>query len=100
MMTLRKILSLGAVAAALAGCSTINSLTGQTDDTVLPGQREEAIPGRGAFPDQPDPLVAPPAGQPQQTETASTTEPIESCLPDDPSCQPAKGSGGVFSDPQ
>ena len=49
MMMIRKVLVAGAVVAGLAGCSTVNSLTGQTDNTVLPGQREEAIPGRAAF---------------------------------------------------
>lgn len=100
MTSLAKSLLALALAMGLTGCSTINSLTGQTDDTVLPGQREEAIPGRTAFPDQPDPLVAPPAGQPRQTETASTSDPADGCLPGDPTCQPASGSGDVFSDPQ
>lgn len=100
MMRIRKALVLGAVVAGLAGCSTVNSLTGQTDNTVLPGQREEAIPGRAAFPDKADPLVKPSAGQPQQTDTASTSEPAVSCQPDDPSCQPAKAGDDVFSDPQ
>ncbi len=100
MKMIRKILLLGAVVAGLAGCSTVNSLTGQTDDTVLPGQREEAIPGRAAFPDQADPLVKPSAGQAQQTDTVSTSEPVETCQPDDPACQPASGGDGVFSDPQ
>ena len=38
MTVLRELVFLGAVAAILGGCSTFNSLTGQTDDTVLPGQ--------------------------------------------------------------
>ena len=29
---------------ALAGCSTLKKVTGQSNDTVLPGQREEIIP--------------------------------------------------------
>ena len=99
MMIVRKILVLGAVIAALGGCSTFNSLTGQTDNTVLPGQREDAIPGRAQFPDQPDPVVTKSAGQqqPEQTQTASTTP---DCQPDDATCQAPADNGGVFSDPQ
>jgi len=41
----------------LTGCSYVNSLTGQTDNTVLPGKREDAIPGRPTFPDKPDTQV-------------------------------------------
>lgn len=104
MMIVHKVLVLGAVIAALAGCSTINSLTGQTDNTVLPGQREDAIPGRAQFPDQPDPGVSKSAGQqqPEQSQTASTTSPDTACEPGDASCQPPadSGSGDVFSDPQ
>jgi hypothetical protein len=101
MMIVHKVLVLGAVIAALAGCSTINSLTGQTDNTVLPGQREDAIPGRAQFPDQPDPGVSKSAGQqqPEQTQTASTTAGT-ACQPDDASCQPPADNGDVFSDPQ
>jgi hypothetical protein len=28
----------------LGGCSTIKKVTGQTNDTVLPGQREDILP--------------------------------------------------------
>lgn len=100
MMTPRYFFLLGAVAVALTGCSTLNSLTGQTDNTVLPGQREDAIPGRAQFPDQPDPLVQRPASGQDDTQTASTADPIETCNPDDPACQPSVGSGEPFSDPQ
>jgi hypothetical protein len=104
MMTVHKVLVLGAVITALAGCSTINSLTGQTDNTVLPGQREDAIPGRAQFPDQPDPGVSKSAGHqmPEQTDMASTTAADAACKPDDATCQPPadSGSGDVFSDPQ
>ena len=101
MMTPRYFLLLGAVAVALAGCSTFNSLTGQTDDTVLPGQREDAIPGRAQFPDRPDPLVQKQtAGGQDDTQTATTADPIESCQSDDPACQPSVKSDDTFSDPQ
>ena len=100
MMTPRYFFLLGAVAVALTGCSTLNSLTGQTDNTVLPGQREDAIPGRAQFPDQPDPLVQRPAAGQDDTQTASTAGPIETCKPDDAACQPAIASDEPFSDPQ
>ncbi len=32
------------LAVALSGCTTLKKLTGKTDDTVLPGQREEILP--------------------------------------------------------
>jgi hypothetical protein len=57
-----KILIAAAAAALLAGCGTLNSLTGQTDNTVLPGQREDAIPGRTQFPERQDVAVGSPSG--------------------------------------
>jgi hypothetical protein len=29
---------------AIAGCSTVKKMTGQRDDSVLPGQREDILP--------------------------------------------------------
>jgi hypothetical protein len=81
-----------AIATALAGCSMFNSLTGQVDNTVLPGQREDAIPGRSTFPEKPDVAQAPGAGQ-------SPPSGQSKCSPDDPACQPASGDD-VYSDPQ
>lgn len=94
MTAFRTILIAGALAAALSGCSTLNSLTGQTDNTVLPGQREDAIPGRGNFPEKADVPTAPASGQTQQSAAAKTA-----CSPDDPACAPPKGDD-VYSDPQ
>ena len=93
---------LGAVVAALAGCSTIDSLTGQTDNTVLPGQREDAIPGRAQFPDQPDRGASQlPAAAGQSQTGIDDRSPDTACQPDDPACQPLPmRSGDVFSDPQ
>lgn len=96
MTTLRQALAAGLVALALSGCSTFNSLTGQTDNTVLPGQREDAIPGRTSFPEKPDVATASGTGQAQpQQETAAKS----ACSPDDPGCAPPKGDD-VYSDPQ
>lgn len=77
----------------LTGCSYVNSLTGQTDNTVLPGKREDAIPGRTSFP------------QKQDVQTGSTTSPSSAapppgCAAGDPDCQPPSSTGDTFSDPQ
>lgn len=80
----------------LSGCSTFNSLTGQTDDTVLPGQREEAIPGRTQFPEKQDVAVGSSAG----SASAATGGNETYCAPDDAACKPPGTSGDTFSDPQ
>jgi hypothetical protein len=100
----------------LASCSYLDRLTGQTDDTVLPGTREDAIPGHSQYPDPNDNVaVEQPGGGPlqggtgtmqgngtmqgggtMQGDAATTVTP--KCKPDDPKCQ--TGSGGVFNDPQ
>jgi hypothetical protein len=96
-MTLpRKILIAAAAAALLAGCGTLNSLTGQTDNTVLPGQREDAIPGRTQFPERQDVAVGSPSGS---GSGAASPGNETFCGPDDPGCAPP-GSGDVFSDSQ
>ena len=46
-------LAIAFAAMALASCSAIDRLTGQNDNTVLPGTREDAIPGQASFPTQP-----------------------------------------------
>jgi hypothetical protein len=91
-----KILIAAAAAALLAGCGTLNSLTGQTDNTVLPGQREDAIPGRTQFPERQDVAVGSPSGSGAGAGSVSNET---YCGPDDPDCKPP-GSGDTFSDPQ
>ena len=83
--------------ALLSGCSTLNSLTGQTDNTVLPGQREDAIPGRGKFPERQDVAVGSPSSKGGGTAVAGNET---FCGPDDPGCAPPGSSGDTFSDPQ
>ena len=90
-----------ALTLAVTGCSTFNKLTGSTDNTVLPGTREDAIPGRSQFPDASD--AAPTLPQPGEQATGQQTAPAATsqqpnCKPDDKACQPA--SGGTFNDPQ
>ncbi len=102
-----RILVAVAALTVLAGCSTINNLTGQTDNTVLPGQREDAIPGRSQFPERNDVETAStspgtPAEQdvqqrPIDQDAGSTAQ--AKCQPGDPGCEPASGDD-VFSDPQ
>lgn len=43
-MTFHKLVILCAAVSLLAGCTTLKKLTGQKDDTVLPGTREEVLP--------------------------------------------------------
>jgi hypothetical protein len=71
-------------ALTVAGCSSLKKLTGQTNDTVLPGQREEVIP-----PDQmtaKDPIVA---GQNQSQTQVPDAAPVVSCDPKKKLCPPA-----------
>ncbi len=93
MTRLRKTILVAAVMTGLGGCSTIDKITGQTDNTVLPGQREEAIPGRNQFPENSEAAQAPQPIEPAPVEVAPA------CQPDDPDCQPAPGDD-TFSDPQ
>lgn len=74
----------------LSGCSYVNSLTGQTDNTVLPGQREPAIPGRPSFPEK------------QDAQVGSTTPAAagSGCAANDPACKPPTTTGDTFKDPQ
>ncbi len=68
---------------ALSGCSTLKKVTGQSNDTVLPGQREEIIPE-----DQKtakDPIVA---GQGQAQQDLPSEEPIVPCNPKKQFCPP------------
>jgi hypothetical protein len=101
MMVGRRLMVLCVAAGLLAGCSAIDRLTGQTDNTVLPGSRQEAIPGRPSFPEKRDVAAAPapnsatvnePVAGPGETETY--------CGPDDPGCKPPATTGDTFKDPQ
>jgi outer membrane biogenesis lipoprotein LolB len=95
-----KILFAAAATALLAGCGALNNLTGQTDNTVLPGQREDAIPGRTQFPERQDVAVGSPSGSGSASSVGSASPSNETyCGPDDPDCRPP-GSGDTFSDPQ
>jgi hypothetical protein len=81
-MKFRAIVAAGIVAVVLAGCSTMKSLTGQQDDSVLPGQREDVL-----SPDQQtarDPVVTGEQPSPDDLAGAPAQQP---CNPQiDPSC--------------
>lgn len=74
-----------ALVLALGGCSTIKRATGQLDDTVLPGQRENVLP-----PDRQtarDPSVM---GGNRQAGNSIGDDSLQrenaDCLPDEPNC--------------
>lgn len=101
MTAARRLIAVCAAAFLLAGCSAIDRLTGQTDNKVLPGSREEAIPGRPTFPEKQDVAVAPAqkpgtASQPPVGQGEAETY----CGPDDPACKPPSTTGDTFQDPQ
>lgn len=86
---------------SVAGCSYVDKLTGSTDDTVLPGTREDAIPGKSQFPDATDQatIEQPGSSTTAQTGTGETaTVPEPACKVGDPDCAPPED--GTFSDPQ
>ena len=93
MRPLARLVLVAAAAALLSGCSYVNSLTGQTDNTVLPGQREDAIPGRASFPDKPDVNVG-------STSKAADSGQGTACPPGDKSCNPPATTADTFKDPQ
>ncbi len=86
------VLLLGAML-LLSGCTYLDSLTGQTNDKVLPGQREEAIPGRPTFPEKADPTVG------SVTRPATGTG-QSGCAANDPACKPPTTTNDTFKDPQ
>lgn len=96
-MNLARRLALAAAAAVvLSGCSTLNSLTGQTDNTVLPGKREDAVPGRSQFPGKADGTV----GTASSDSAAAGGTADAYCAPDDKTCKPPTTTGDTFKDPQ
>ena len=68
---MKKFLTLSLLLGLLAGCATLKRATGQIDDTVLPGQRQEVLPQ-----DQQqarDPLIT---GQPVPPSTMPAQPPV------------------------
>jgi hypothetical protein len=81
-------LSILALAASLTGCTTIKNLTGQNDDSVLPGSREDILPT-----DQQtarDPIIT---GEDQSQADIPAEQ--QSCDKKDPDCLPPVDQEGV-----
>ena len=91
MQTIRAIALVLSLGIALAGCSTLKKFTGQRDDTVLPGQREDILP--------PDQQVArdPNIGG-KSAGTADGAQPA--CDPKQPGCEPAVDQESTGADSQ
>lgn len=90
-----RLLFAAGVMTLLSGCTYLDSVTGQTNNKVLPGQREDAIPGRSSFPDKPDPKIGTVSSA---SSAAGNTQP--GCTADDPGCKPPATTNDTFSDPQ
>jgi hypothetical protein len=96
-----------AAAVLLPGCSSFGKMFGGTDDTVLPGTREDAIPGHSQFPEPGDTggvdtattqdQGAAPAPDTAATASVDCTNPKNK---KDPSCADMSASDGTFSDGQ
>lgn len=76
----------------VSGCSYVDTVTGQTNNKVLPGQREDAVPGRPTFPEKPDPNVGTASSQPAANGAG--------CSDSDPACKPPTSTNDTFKDPQ
>ena len=93
-MRLSARLLLGAcVMTLLSGCSYLDTFTGQTNNTVLPGQREEAIPGRPTFPEKQNMQVG-------STSKAADAAAPAGCAENEQGCAPPTTTTDTFQDPQ
>ena len=91
-----------ALGLSLGACSTLDKLTRQTDDTVLPGPREDAIPGRTQYPapgEQPTKTAGPDTAAPAPPADTPVEE-KKPCAADDPDCLPPLTDDDTFSDGQ
>jgi hypothetical protein len=99
-MNRRALFASVAASLALGGCSKLKKLTGQSNDTVLPGQREDILPPEQYTAKSAD--TAPPSGQAPAPPAAKTgASDGQACDPEvDPDCAPpaAEDTGGVFND--
>jgi hypothetical protein len=93
-----------ALALPLSGCG---KLFGGVDDTVLPGAREDAIPGQTKFPAPGDDAGIDTAGNGAADAPPATTDaqaPAVDCSlkknAADPACADASSGDGTFSDGQ
>lgn len=101
-MQRRAFLALIPVAAVLGGCNKLKKLTGQTNDTVLPGQREDILPPDQHTAKKEDVTADPSLEQPiEQAPPPAAKTKGGVCNPEvDPDCAPADAGGndGIFND--
>ena len=101
-MNRRAVFTLSAAALALAGCSKLKKLTGQSNDTVLPGQREDILsPDQHTAKSEDTTKKSEPTEQPPPTVAKTGTKNGKVCNPEvDPDCGPpaAEDDGGIFND--
>jgi hypothetical protein len=90
MRAISRLLLAAGVLTLVSGCSYLDTVTGQTNNKVLPGQREDAIPGRPSFPEKGD----------SQVGTASQPAGASGCTANDPACKPPSTTSDTFKDPQ
>jgi len=94
---IKQFLTAAVAVSLLAGCTTLKKVTGQQNDTVLPGAREEILP-----PDQQtarDPIVT---GQPQVPQSAApgaSAKPLAPPAGTAPLKLPAQTAGDAACDP-
>lgn len=93
-----RLLLAAGVLTLLSGCTYLDSLTGQTNNKVLPGQREDAIPGRTSFPDKPDPNIGTVPRSADAGTPSAQRQP--GCAAGDPACKPPTTTNDTFADPQ
>lgn len=106
-MNRRALISLVAVSAVLGGCSTFKKLTGQRNDTVLPGQREEILTpdqyrskSEDLQPQGNNATTAPAPAPPADSQVPAQQDNVD-CDPEaDPSCVPPSNgvNKGIFND--
>ena len=66
----------------LSGCGSMSNLLGTgVDNTVLPGSREDVIPGKAQFPEAGDPSTLQPTGSAGAPPPAAPGEPSAACHP-------------------
>ncbi len=97
---MKQLIAILLLATTLAACGAIDRLTGRNDDTVLPGNREEAIPGQASYPTEPvgGQTTAADSAAPQ-AGTATAPQDMPVCPAEDPNCTPP-AADGTFSDGQ
>lgn len=93
-----RLLLAAGVMTLLSGCTYLDTFTGQTNNKVLPGTREDAIPGRPSFPEKPDPNVG--VEKPAGTASSATGNTQPGCTNNDPGCKPPTTTNDTFKDPQ